>query len=161
MIRINDLILNENEIEYIMQFTKKELQVIFKNNNDIFVDATFEDIEWDYGNKKRPQKHTITKGVCDKNKKPLLTIEDIQLYIQELEEENEKLKEELNQLKSDYSLVVAECKKYKERNNDALEYVKYHREVNEENTIYETSKFDKYTNPKVLLNKLEGVKDGI
>lgn len=48
MIRIKDQIYNENEIKYIMQFTEKELQVMFKNNDDIYVEATFDDIEWNY-----------------------------------------------------------------------------------------------------------------
>ena len=102
MIKINDYIFPEENILYIRQQTERTVTVLRKRPNEydrfkdeIEIKATFDDIEWNYGNKKRTQEHTIKKGVCDKNKKLLLTIEDIQLYIQELEEENERLKAQL------------------------------------------------------------------
>ena len=99
MIRIKDSIFNENEIQYIMEYSEKELQIIFKDHSDIYVEATFDDIEWNYGSS-----------------------EKIQI---------DKLEEELNELKSDYSLVVAENKKYKEKFGKARKYMFLNANYNE------------------------------
>ena len=50
MIRIKDYIFNENEIVKI-QFDdgSKEMEIDHTNRNRTFIDGTFEDIEWNYG----------------------------------------------------------------------------------------------------------------
>ena len=96
MIKIKNYIFNENEIREIKQCKNYlRLDLTYSGPYLHIDDANYEDIEWNYGTQKRTQEHKIRKGVCDKNKKPLLTIEDIQLYIQELEEENKKLRKQL------------------------------------------------------------------
>ena len=93
MIRIKDSIFNENEIVYIMEYSEKELQVMFKNNNDIYIEATFEDIEWNY-----EYSHYIDKDSVKFSDKS----------IQELEEENKKLKDKVLELSNHLSLYSSE-----------------------------------------------------
>jgi hypothetical protein len=51
MIRIKDYIFNENDVREI-ETRKKDLMVEFKDGYyEVVENATFDDIEWDYGNK--------------------------------------------------------------------------------------------------------------
>ena len=96
MIRIKDYILNENEIVKI-QFDdgSKEMEIDHKNGNRTFIDGTFDDIEWNY----------------DKNNN--IHEEYVISQLKDYENKIKDLEEELNELKSDYSLVVTENKKLK------------------------------------------------
>ena len=67
MIRIKDSIFNENEIVYIMEYSEKELQVMFKNNNDIYIEATFEDIEWNCDSQERQYNEGISMELVSKS----------------------------------------------------------------------------------------------
>lgn len=75
MIKIKDTIFNENEIQYIMEYSEKELQIMFKDQSDIYVEATFDDIEWNYQEIDNKQKSDKSKRRAYKR-------------IEELEEEN-------------------------------------------------------------------------
>ena len=102
MIRIKDSIFNENEIVYIMEYSEKELQVMFIDNNDIYIEATFEDIEWNY-----EYSHYIDKDSVKFSDKS----------IQELEEENKKLKDKVLELSNHLSLYSSEETMLKEIEN--------------------------------------------
>ena len=95
MIKIKDYIFNENEIEYIKSGTTfKEngtallvetngLNVKTKKKDLLFEDATFEDIEWNYGSNEKAQISLQNQLV------------KLQQEKEELEEENKKLIEQL------------------------------------------------------------------
>ena len=125
MIKIEDSIFNENEIKYIMKFSEKKLQIMFKNGFDIYVEATFDDIEWNYGNTDTKPYVVMTRSIAEDLANANKKIEELEEENKELVETNynlatkkTKLEEELNELKKDYSVVVTECKKIKGEEND-------------------------------------------
>lgn len=87
MLKIKDYIFNENEIEYIMKFTEKELQVVFKNYN-IYIDGTFEDIEFDYEYKQDNE-----------------YVNRLNNQIKELEEENNRLHKIIDKYEEEKKLM--------------------------------------------------------
>ena len=88
MIRIKDYILNENEIVYINEYDAESLGIMLKGKDKcILVDAHIEDIEWNY-----EQEQIVNCEVYQ---------EHINIQIQrikELEEENKRLKAEVDLL---------------------------------------------------------------
>lgn len=87
MIKIKDSIINENQIKQIDQIGD-ELHIIFTNIlDDVWIKATFEDIEWNYGQSNIKEDEYIELS----NKYQRLSNRN-----EELEEENKKLKETIN-----------------------------------------------------------------
>jgi len=93
MIKIKDYIFNENEIVKI-QFDdgSKEMEIDHKNGDMTFIDGTFDDIEWNYGQSNIKEDEYIELS----NEYQKLSNRN-----EELEEENKKLKEELKALKGE------------------------------------------------------------
>lgn len=83
MIRIKDYILNENELLGIVYIKKEnKLELISKDKYSEFIEnATFEDIEWNYGN----------------NISESLSYDLAKARIEELEEKNKRLEERVGQ----------------------------------------------------------------
>ena len=149
MIKIKDYIFNENEIVFISQSDIEELHIMLKNNDDFFIKATFEDIEWNYGSQVSSQvkelKHfgkeenqavkNIIKKISaglkenynDYYKDTLKEDEYIELSnkYQRLLNRNEELEEENKQLKELNVCVGCENNPdYKTRINKALVLIK-------------------------------------
>ena len=94
MIRIKDYILNENELLGIVYIKEKnKLELISKDKYSEFIEnATFEDIEWNYG---------VTFKILSEEEQ--LKQNSIKFYsktLEELEEENKRLKKELELCKN-------------------------------------------------------------
>ena len=89
MIKIKDYIFNGNEIK--MFVDGERIKVVFKNDTHIYIDATYEDIEWNYGTPQETQRQ-MQKELC----KSCYYRDTISNKLKELEEENEKLKDGLN-----------------------------------------------------------------
>jgi len=102
MIRIKDYIFNENEIVKI-QFDdgSKEMEIDHKNGDMTFIDGTFDDIEWNYGQSNIKEDEYI----------------ELSNKYQRLSNRNEELEEELKELKDDYSILVTGYKKLKDKIN--------------------------------------------
>ena len=96
MIKIRDYIFNENEIERInhIDIHGNRLHITFKNNKETYVEfATFDDIEWNYGTPQETQRQ-MQKELC----KSCYYRDTISNELKELEEENKKLKNVINEL---------------------------------------------------------------
>lgn len=89
MIKINDYIFNENEIVFINEYDAESLGIMLKGKDKcICIDAHIEDIEWNYGQNKIDDEHIELSN-------------DYQRLLnrnEELEEENKKLKAEVDLL---------------------------------------------------------------
>lgn len=107
MIKIKDYIFNENEITHIVQKSNENLDTDYlivygKDKNEhkfITINATFEDIEWNYGN----------------NISESLSYDLAKARVEELEEENKKLKDELELKDFNYTKF-----RHLEESNDIL-----------------------------------------
>ena len=94
MKKIKDLIINENDLNNIMQLDNK-LRLNLKNcSGYVYINAKIEDIEWNYGTPQETQRQ-MQKELC----KSCYYRDTISNKLKELEEENKKLKEELEDLK--------------------------------------------------------------
>ena len=99
MIKIKDYIFNENEMVYIksgISFTNtfgknNSLNIRTKEKDLLIENATFEDIEWNYGTL-QATKRQIQKELC----KNCYYRDIISNKLKELEEENKKLKDRVN-----------------------------------------------------------------
>lgn len=119
MIKIKDLIVNENEIVYIGKFDEdNKLRV--RTSKEVWFDipnATFDDIEWNYGGVfeiMSEEEQLRQNSENDKDKILELRndlIDKLQNQIKELEEENNKLKEEYITLEKDYGTCELENSK--------------------------------------------------
>ena len=113
MIRIKDYILNENEIVKI-QFDdgSKEMEIDHTNGNRTFIDGTFDDIEWNYGNTESEELKLDYSAVVTSYKK--------------LEEENKKLK---SAMQDTYDSANDTCGELQQRIDKAIEYIHNNRPV--------------------------------
>ena len=106
MIKIKDYIFNENEIEFIKKIENGLIVCPKAVNVDIkkIENATFEDIEWNYGGTfKILSEEEQLRQNGENNKDKILElrndlIDKLQNQIKELEEENERLKAEVDLL---------------------------------------------------------------
>ena len=115
MIKIKDFIFNENEIHHIHEYKKDTYVYIDKENKYIIENAALEDIEWNYEN----------------NISESLSYDLAKARIKELEEENKKLKKELELEISSSNIKSAQIKdkkilidKLKTRIDKAIKYLK-------------------------------------
>ena len=101
MIKIKNHIYNENEIKW-FEKDNEDIKVVFVNDTHIYIrNATFEDIEWNYGGAfeiMSEEEQLRQNGENNKDKILELRndlIDKLQNQIKELEEENERLKAKL------------------------------------------------------------------
>lgn len=107
MIKIKNIILNENKIEFITNETiENGLYVVTKSNNYNINNATFEDIEWNYGTTeleelKLDYSAVVTgyKKLEEEHKELVETNYDLATKKAKLEEENKKYKKKFDKLK--------------------------------------------------------------
>ena len=128
MIKIKNYIFNENEIEYIKSGTTfKEngtallvetngLNVKTKKKDLLFEDATFEDIEWNYGTPQETQRQ-MQKELC----KSCYYRDTISNKLKELEEENKRLN---FCMKDTYDSANDICSELQQRIDKAIKYLK-------------------------------------
>ena len=107
MIRIKDYIFNEKEIVKI-QFDdgSKEMEIDHTNGNRTFIDGTFDDIEWNYGNPELEELKLDYSAVVTSYKK--------------LEEENKKLK---SAMQDTYDSANDTCGELQQRIDKAIKYI--------------------------------------
>ena len=98
MIKIKDYIFNENEINHIHEYNEDTYVYIDKENKYIIENASFDDIEWNYEN----------------NISESLSYDLAKARIEELEEENKKLKEDVSFKDKEIDRLEGENKKLKE-----------------------------------------------
>ena len=115
MIKIKDYIFNESEIQYIMQ-DDKELHIVFKNVNGFYVEATFDDIEWNYGQNKADDEYIELSNKYQR----LLNRNE------ELEEENKRLD---FCMQDTYDSANDTCEELQQRINNIKEYIKENEKI--------------------------------
>lgn len=122
MIKIKNHIYNENEIISINESTENDsISIKFKTDSYFILEnATFEDIEWNYGEEiKHPfiNSDSLRQTIRDKNK------------IKELEEKNKRLKEKYDYIVKENRSWYEKWKKLLNRINEAVEYIEQWRDV--------------------------------
>ena len=96
MIKIKDYIFNENEIREIKQCKNYlRLDLTYSGPYLHIDDATFEDIEWNYGGQPSKEWLDMYRKLDDNNLELMDELDNTYKRIKELEEENKKLKEQL------------------------------------------------------------------
>lgn len=153
MIKIKDYIFNENEIEVIYPTDyhgTEGLKVCFKNDFNMIVDnATFEDIEWNYGKNKADDEY----------------IELFNKY-QRLSNRNEELEEENRKLAQDNYYLKEENKQLKELNvcvgcENNPDYKTRIKELDKENTKLESENVDLHNENVDLKDKIKELEEEI
>ena len=125
VIKIKDCIFNENEIRYIMQFTEKELQVMFKNNDDIYVDGTFDDIEWNYADKEINYLRHREKELKYYNEILENQYQDKLKELKELEEKNNTYKQIMASREKKLTVYKNKIKEFEEENKKLKELIDF------------------------------------
>ena len=112
MIKIKNYILNENELLGIVYIKEEnKLELISKDKYSEFIkNATFEDIEWNYGEKQVAPRIRQLEAKIERKRK-------------EHERKIKKLKEEYITLEKDYGTSEIENDKLRKRINKAIEYI--------------------------------------
>ena len=123
MIRIKDYIFNENEIEYIRKGKTLEgfdaLNLKSKNKDILFENATFEDIEWNYGATQETQRK-MQKELC----KSCYYRNTISNKLKELEEKYDKALTELAHESHKRIELEEENENLQQRIDKAIKYLK-------------------------------------
>jgi protoporphyrinogen oxidase len=125
MIRIKDYIFNENDIRRIYYNKDKSCLCIGFRDEDLVTNwvenANFSDIEWNYGN----------------NISESLSYDLAKARIEELEEENEKSKNDIKLLLKENGNKERVIKKQEEILNKAIEYIEKLFILEDDNVTYE------------------------
>lgn len=138
MIKINDYIFNDNKIK--MFVDGERIKVVFKNDTHIYIDAKYDDIEWNYGSDKAQisLQNQLVKLQQEKEelKEEYITLEKdygtseiendkLRTKIKQLEEENHHIFANVNddELLRSNAMMSADIYNLNGRINKAIEYI--------------------------------------